>query len=51
MQRMKERGTNLRHDPCLLDAFITAVGYMEGAPKKPSWNYTAERKRELMVGS
>ena len=36
-----------RHDPCLLDTFIAAVRYMEGAPKKPWWKYTAERKREL----
>lgn len=36
-----------RHDPCLLDTFIAAVRFMEGAPKKPWWKYTAERKREL----
>lgn len=41
------RITGQRHDPCLLDTFIVAVRYMEGAPKKPWWKYTAERKREL----
>jgi Pathogenicity locus len=41
------RITGQRHDPCLLDTFIAAVRYMEGAPKKPWWKYTAERKREL----
>ena len=41
------RVTRRRHDPCLLDTFIAAVGYMEGAPKKPWWKYTAERKREM----
>ena len=40
------RITGQRHDPCLLDTFIAAVRFMEGAPKKPWWNYTAERKRE-----
>jgi predicted GIY-YIG superfamily endonuclease len=35
-----------RHDPCLLDTFIAAVRFLEGAPKKPWWKYTAERKRE-----
>jgi hypothetical protein len=40
-----------RHDPCLLDTFIAAVRYMAGAPKKPWWNYTAERKRELAARS
>ena len=41
------RITEHRHDPCLLDTFIAAVRFMEGAPKKPWWKYTAERKREL----
>jgi hypothetical protein len=41
------RITGQRHDPCLLDTFIAAVRFMEGAPKKPWWKYTAERKREL----
>jgi predicted GIY-YIG superfamily endonuclease len=41
------RITCQRHDPCLLDTFIAAVRYMEGAPKKPWWKYTAERKREM----
>ena len=41
------RITGQRHDPCLLDTFIAAVRYMEGAPKKPWWKYTPERKREL----
>src|SRR6188508_3234219 len=39
------RMTGHRHDPCLLDTFIAAVRYMEGAPKRPWWTYTAERKR------
>jgi hypothetical protein len=29
------RITGQRHDPCLLDTFIAAVRFMEGAPKKP----------------
>src|SRR5262249_56000082 len=41
------RLTGQRHDPCLLDTFIAVVRYMEGAPKKPWWKYTAQRKREL----
>lgn len=41
------RLTGQRHDPCLIDTFIAAVRYMEGAPKKPWWKYTAERKRTL----
>ena len=41
------RITGQRHDPCLLDTFIAAVRYMEGAPKKAWWKYTAERKRVM----
>lgn len=39
--------TGQRHDPCLLDTFIAAVRFMEGAPKTPWWKYTAERKRVM----
>src|ERR1700704_554014 len=41
------RLTGQRHDPCLLDTFIAAVRFMEGAPKMPWWKYTAERKRDM----
>lgn len=41
------RLSRAKHDPCLLDVFIAAVHYMEGAPKKPWWHYTTQRKREL----
>jgi hypothetical protein len=41
------RITGQRHDPCLLDTFISAVRFMEGSPKRPWWKYTAERKRAL----
>lgn len=39
--------TGKRFDPCLADVFISAVRYMEGAPPKKWWAYTAERKRIL----
>ena len=39
--------TNKRHDPCLIDVFISAVSYMEGAPAKKWWEYTQERKLKL----
>lgn len=41
------RLTGKRHDPCLLDTFIAAVRFVEGAPARPWWAYTAERKRTL----
>ncbi len=37
--------TGVRHDPCVIDTFISAVRFMEGAPPHPWWHYTAERKR------
>jgi len=40
--------TGVRHDPCVLDTFISAVRYMEGAPKRPWWHYTPQRKRRMV---
>lgn len=37
--------TGTRHDPCVLDTFISAVRFMGGEPPRPWWHYTAERKR------
>lgn len=34
-----------RHDPCVLDTFISAVRFMQGEPARPWWHYTAERKQ------
>ncbi|MFN2509794.1 MAG: helix-hairpin-helix domain-containing protein, partial [Chthoniobacterales bacterium] len=39
--------TRTRQDPCVLDTFISAVRFMEGAPARPWWHYTAERKRKF----
>ena len=39
--------TGQRHDPCLLDVFISVVRFMEGAPARPWWKYTAQRKQRL----
>ncbi len=39
--------TRARQDPCVLDTFISAVRFMEGAPGRPWWHYTAERKRNF----
>ena len=40
------RITGTRHDPCVLDTFISAVRFMEGEPPHPWWHYTEERKRQ-----
>ena len=39
--------TQQRHDPCVLDVFISAVNYMKGGPAKKWWEYTKERKARL----
>lgn len=39
--------TNKKHDPCLIDVFISAVRYMEGGPAKKWWAFTKERKNKL----
>ena len=45
-QALCER-TGVRQDPCVLDTFISAVRFMEGAPARPWWHYTAERKKQF----
>ena len=39
--------TKKRHDPCVIDIFISAVRYMEGGPAKKWWEFTEERKRHF----
>jgi hypothetical protein len=36
--------TGQRHDPCVLDTFMAATDFMNGAPAAPWWAYTAQRK-------
>lgn len=43
--------TRARQDPCVLDTFISAVRFMEGAPARPWWHYTPERKTRYNVSS
>ncbi|HVF78521.1 MAG TPA: helix-hairpin-helix domain-containing protein [Solirubrobacteraceae bacterium] len=38
-----------RHDPCLLDTFVAAVDYANGAPARPWWEYSRERKARARV--
>ena len=39
--------TGTRHDPCVLDTFIAAVDFMNGAPPRPWWQYTKDRKKRF----
>lgn len=38
--------TGARHDPCVLDTYLAAVDFMNGAPARPWWHYTPIRKRQ-----
>ena len=39
--------TGQRHDPCMLDVFISITRFMAGEDPKPWWFYTDERKNTL----
>ncbi len=39
--------TQQRHDPCVIDVFLSAVRFMEGGDAKPCWKFTVERKAIL----
>ena len=42
MKMCRKRG---RQDPCVLDTYMAAIDFMNGAPARPWWTYTATRKR------
>jgi hypothetical protein len=39
--------TGSRHDPCVIDVFVSITRFIEGDNPRPWWEYTAERKRAL----
>lgn len=39
------RVTGVRHDPCVLDVFMSITRFMDGDAPKAWWDYTPERKR------
>ena len=36
--------TGEKHDPCVIDVFLSVVHFMEGGKALPWWKFTAERK-------
>ena len=38
-----------RHDPCMLDTFISIVRFMDREAARPWWDYTEERKQTLLT--
>lgn len=39
--------TGMRHDPCVIDVFISIVHFMDGGEALAWWSFTQERKRKL----
>ena len=39
--------TAQRHDPCVIDVFISVTRFMAGEAPTAWWSFTAERKRTL----
>ena len=39
--------TQQRHDPCVLDVFISVTRFMNGEPPAVWWQFTEERKKTL----
>ena len=41
--------TQQRHDPCVLDIFISVTRFMNGEPPAVWWHFTEERKQTLLA--
>lgn len=39
--------TGARHDPCVIDVFMSVTAFMAGEPPQPWWKFTETRKRVL----
>ena len=40
--------TATRHDPCVIDVFMSVTRFMAGDAPQPWWTYTAQRKQRLL---
>ena len=36
-----------RHDPCVIDVFMSVIHFMEGGEPLPWWSFTDERKKNI----
>ena len=43
------RRSEKRHDPCVIDVFMSVIHYMEGGDPLPWWSFTDERKRRRRI--
>ena len=37
--------TSKKHDPCVIDVFMSVIHFMEGGKALPWWSFTAKRKQ------
>lgn len=40
--------THAKHDPCVIDVFMSITRFMQGEPARAWWEYTTERKQILL---
>ncbi len=45
-----ERITKSRQDPCVLDTYMAVIDFMNGAPARPWFWYTKDRKKRYGQG-
>ncbi len=50
MYERLSRITGRRHDPCVLDVFMSVTSFMRGEDPKPWWEFT-ERRKLIMESS
>ena len=41
--------TDSKHDPCVIDVFISITNFIKGDEPKAWWHYTAQRKSALAI--
>ncbi len=41
--------TGKRHDPCVIDVFMSVIHFMEGGDPLPWWAFTDERKKQSLT--
>ena len=41
------RVTGTKHDPCVIDVFLSVIDFMNDGDPTPWWKYTSERKKHL----
>ncbi len=49
LYKQLEKVIGLKQDPCVLDTYMAVVDFMNGAPAKPWFHYTKERKQKNLV--